>query len=163
MLQTLFQHAQRPLCLGSYFEPDFFLQGVNKPLAILIHSPNPTVLFMFLDIQFNLLYTGQLSGCKIIVSVYSKTSLAIRWFYDLNQSITFVPISMCGARLTILILVLIPFKFVVTLNSSFMRISLYTNFIFETISHCSLSYCCCYSVVSSSASFPRMYFNLCPP
>ena len=69
---------------------------------------------------------------------------------------------MCGARLTILILVLIPFKFVVTLNS-FMCISLYTNFIFETISHCSLSYCCCYSVASSSASFPRMYFNLCPP
>ena len=37
----------------------------------------------------------------------------------------------------------------------FYVISLYTNFIFETISHCSLSYCCC-SVASSSHVFQSL-------
>ena len=65
---------------------------------------------------------------------------------------------MCGMRLDIIILVLTPLKFPLTIRN-FIRIHSYNNFIFETVTYCSLSpYCCC-SSASSSATFSRMCFN----
>ena len=74
---------------------------------------------------------------------------------------------MCGVMLTIIIFVLGPFRFPVTLNS-FERFPSYTNFIFGTVSCCSLSYCCCSLAAAgpcccSSASFYTMNFNLSHP
>ena len=68
---------------------------------------------------------------------------------------------MCGMMLAIILFVLAPFKFPVSLNY-FSRFLWYTNFIFGIISYCSSSSCCC-SVASSSASFSAMSFNLCRP
>ena len=49
---------------------------------------------------------------------------------------------MCGMILAMIVFVLGPFKFLVTLNS-FERFPSYTNFIFGTVSYCPLSSCCC--------------------
>ena len=65
---------------------------------------------------------------------------------------------MCCRRLSIIIFVLTPLKFTVTL-SHFIRIYSYTNFIFGTVTYCSLSSCCCCSLASSSATFSSMCFN----
>ena len=65
---------------------------------------------------------------------------------------------MCGMKLDIIILVLTPLKFPLTIRN-FMRIHSYNNFIFETVTYCSLlPYCCC-SSASCSATFSRMCFN----
>ena len=74
--------------------------------------------------------------------------------------------------LAMIIFVLGPFKFQVTLNS-FERFPSYTNFIFGTVPYCSSSYCCCSLAAagpcccslapSSTASFYTKSFNLFRP
>ena len=71
---------------------------------------------------------------------------------------------MCGVMLAIIIFVLGPFKFSITLNS-FMCFPSYTNFIFGTVSYCSSSSSCylaaasscCWSLTSSSFAAAGFY------
>ena len=97
-------------------------------------------------------------------------SPAPRRISDLYEQIIFVLVFTWGMIISIIIFVLAPFKFPVTLTS-ITRFSWCTSFILGTTSYCSSSCCycslasssCCCSLASSSASFPTMSFNFSHP